>query len=60
LKSSEAYGVADLPSKNSTSQNWGPHVAVVATKEDPSHEQRARFSEEQIVGILKETRRDGR
>jgi hypothetical protein len=35
-------GIADdLPSKNSASENWGPHVAVIATKEDRGHEERA-------------------
>jgi hypothetical protein len=33
--------------------DWGAHVAALTTTQGPGHEAR-RFSEEQIVGILKE------
>jgi hypothetical protein len=46
-------GETDLPSRNSASWNWGSHVAAIATKEDVTMK-RGRFSEEKIVGILKE------
>jgi hypothetical protein len=30
-----------VPSKNSAGQSWGPHIAVIATKEDRGQEERA-------------------